>query len=331
MTSWVDVCLMLKPFQIATAEAAIDGLWRDDTTSRFLVADEVGLGKTLVAKGVIAHLIEKLKALGDKRIDIVYLCSNTSIARQNLKKLREFADDNAMNADRLTKLVAAKGITRTGINVVALTPGTSFTFGHRSGRFDERALLYAVCRRLWSEHRDVMNSAGAKRVFFYGIGDENLALRVSAGCEGKERPVAAADGEEDPQPVVGEGPEAGPDPLDLLDDRVQSFGGPVGGAGGVPGQDLASPSLEGPGHAPDLLGGGVPAVVDEAVDPPSGELGLAVEAIQVTKRFLSVNRPSAGRWCRSTNGRSGCRILDQGGRYGAGPCRWFTRWLSPRW
>ena len=34
MTSWADVRAMLKPFQVATAEAAIDGLWRDDTTSR---------------------------------------------------------------------------------------------------------------------------------------------------------------------------------------------------------------------------------------------------------------------------------------------------------
>lgn len=174
MTSWTDVRSMLKPFQIATAEAAIDGLWREDTTSRFLVADEVGLGKTLVAKGVIAHLIEKLKAEGDDRIDIVYLCSNTAIARQNLKKLREFADEDAFSADRLTKLVAAPGLARSGVNVVALTPGTSFTFGHRSGRFDERALLFAVCRRLWSNHQDVMNSAGAKRVFFHGISETDL-------------------------------------------------------------------------------------------------------------------------------------------------------------
>ena len=32
-----------------------------------------------MAKGVIANLIEKLKAEGDDRIDIVYLCSNTAI------------------------------------------------------------------------------------------------------------------------------------------------------------------------------------------------------------------------------------------------------------
>ena len=64
MTSWVEVRDGLKPFQVATVDAAVHGLWHDDTTSRFLVADEVGLGKTLVAKGVIARLIEHLQQLG---------------------------------------------------------------------------------------------------------------------------------------------------------------------------------------------------------------------------------------------------------------------------
>lgn len=42
----------LKPFQRATVEHAFRRLWTDeDRVDRFLVADEVGLGKTLVAKG----------------------------------------------------------------------------------------------------------------------------------------------------------------------------------------------------------------------------------------------------------------------------------------
>ena len=53
---------------------------------QFLVADEVGLGKTMVARGVIAKTIE---ALWDrsKRIDILYICSNQAIAAQNLNRL----------------------------------------------------------------------------------------------------------------------------------------------------------------------------------------------------------------------------------------------------
>ena len=50
----------LKPFQRATVEHAVDRLWGDDPTDRFLVADEVGLGKTLIAKGVAARTIDRL-------------------------------------------------------------------------------------------------------------------------------------------------------------------------------------------------------------------------------------------------------------------------------
>lgn len=172
MTSWQDVRAGLKPFQIASVDAAFAGLWHDDTTSRFLVADEVGLGKTLVAKGVIARTIEELHARGDKRIDIVYICSNQSIARQNLLKLKEFADGHEESADRLTKLVGARGLRPNGVNVISLTPGTSFSFGRRSGKFDERALLYAVVRLVWPAGKEFLGKAGAKRIFFYGIGGD---------------------------------------------------------------------------------------------------------------------------------------------------------------
>ena len=66
----------------AVTEEARDRLWlAEDQVKRFLVADEVGLGKTMVAKGVIARTVEHLRDTG-KRIDIVYICSNSQIARQ---------------------------------------------------------------------------------------------------------------------------------------------------------------------------------------------------------------------------------------------------------
>ena len=49
----------LKGFQRDTVEYAFERLYlAPDSTRRFLVADEVGLGKTLVARGVIAKAIE---------------------------------------------------------------------------------------------------------------------------------------------------------------------------------------------------------------------------------------------------------------------------------
>ena len=79
----------LKPFQRRTVEHAFHRLFEaPDSSARFLVADEVGLGKTLVARGVIAKAIDYYWEKGVKRIDIIYICSNQSIAQSNLPKLR---------------------------------------------------------------------------------------------------------------------------------------------------------------------------------------------------------------------------------------------------
>lgn len=55
---------------------------------RVLVSDEVGLGKTLIARGTIAKLAKLQKEVGDNLVKVVYICSNASIAEQNLNKLR---------------------------------------------------------------------------------------------------------------------------------------------------------------------------------------------------------------------------------------------------
>jgi hypothetical protein len=65
------VLARLKDFQRRTAEYVFRRFYLDPTTTdRFLVADEVGLGKTLVARGIIALAIEHLRREVD-RIDIV--------------------------------------------------------------------------------------------------------------------------------------------------------------------------------------------------------------------------------------------------------------------
>lgn len=47
---------LLKPFQKATVDYVFRRLFKDPVpTDQFLVADEVGLGKTMVARGVIAR------------------------------------------------------------------------------------------------------------------------------------------------------------------------------------------------------------------------------------------------------------------------------------
>jgi hypothetical protein len=68
----------LKGFQRRTAVWAFERMFTaNDPTHRFLVADEVGLGKTHVAKGVIAQVIDHLQSGGDRRQDVV--CDRTRL------------------------------------------------------------------------------------------------------------------------------------------------------------------------------------------------------------------------------------------------------------
>ena len=62
------------PFQQATVDAAVARLGGRGRR-RFLVADEVGLGKTVVAREVI----RKLSGGGSKRFTVYYVTSNTKV------------------------------------------------------------------------------------------------------------------------------------------------------------------------------------------------------------------------------------------------------------
>jgi len=135
----------LKAFQRATVDHVCRRLLTDpDATRQFLVADEVGLGKTMVARGVIARTIE---ALWDKvpRIDIIYVCSNGAIAEQNLKKLLVTPDPKVRRSTRLTLLALdihqAQNPDPSRVRYVSLTPDTSFNLKSSGGWARERALI----------------------------------------------------------------------------------------------------------------------------------------------------------------------------------------------
>ena len=51
----------LKDFQRATVHHVMDRFFGADPTRRFLVADETGLGKSVVARGIIAETLERLQ------------------------------------------------------------------------------------------------------------------------------------------------------------------------------------------------------------------------------------------------------------------------------
>ena len=172
----------LKDFQRRTARWAFERMFDDrDPAVRFLVADEVGLGKTHVAKGVIAQVIDHLRRTGDARHDIVYVCSNAAIARQNVRKLTPEGIEPLEDVGRLTMLPLAElddgDDGQTGVNLLAITPGTSLKFGHQTGRFRERCLAYTFLRAHWGA--SVMATARARRIFWEGIKvnpDERLRI-----------------------------------------------------------------------------------------------------------------------------------------------------------
>jgi hypothetical protein len=94
----------LKDFQRKTVDYVFRRLYLDDPPARrFLVADEVGLGKTLVARGVIAKSLEHLADKVD-RVDFVYVCSNAAIAHQNVSRLNVIGNAGFAIASRLTLL-----------------------------------------------------------------------------------------------------------------------------------------------------------------------------------------------------------------------------------
>ncbi len=140
----------LKNFQRLTVDRAFERLFTaSDSSRRFLVADEVGLGKTRVAKGVIARTIDHLWDSGQP-INIVYVCSNADIARQNISRLRVTTKQGFNDATRLTLLpLRVSGLNHHRVNLVSFTPGTSFDLGRRTGTTLERALIYRMLHEPW--------------------------------------------------------------------------------------------------------------------------------------------------------------------------------------
>jgi len=143
----------LKDRQRSTVEYVFRRLYLDkEAAHRFLVADEVGLGKTLVARGVIARTINHLWDKTD-RIDILYICSNANIARQNINRLNVTGQSNFALASRITLLpIRLRELTADKskrLNFVSFTPGTSFELGQNLGTVDERVLLYWLLGEAW--------------------------------------------------------------------------------------------------------------------------------------------------------------------------------------
>ena len=145
----------LKDFQKATVRR-IDYLYRHNQR-RVLVSDEVGLGKTLIARGTVAKLAKLRFEEGDDLVKVVYICSNAAIADQNLNKLRithELKTENtscsrlSMQHLNIFNQENDSELLDRYIQLIPLTPDTSFRMTVGTGIVSERALMFAHLRRL---------------------------------------------------------------------------------------------------------------------------------------------------------------------------------------
>ena len=166
----------LKDFQRRTARTVFSHLYeRARSTHRFLVADEVGLGKTLIARAVIArtlhHLWDKVK-----RIDVVYICSNADIARQNITRLNVLGEEGKVLPTRITLLpIKLRDLNRNRINFISFTPGTSFDLKSNMGVVQERLLIYWLLKAIWG-----ISGGGSMNLFQGYAGREAFRRNLKA-------------------------------------------------------------------------------------------------------------------------------------------------------
>ncbi|HWD93544.1 MAG TPA: helicase [Verrucomicrobiae bacterium] len=143
-----------KPFQTATAQAAVRAFDDRSGSRRFLVADEVGLGKTVVARTVIQEMLAQRRK---KPLVVFYIASNMTIAHQNRSRLLDFLPKeqrlaSCASADRLVLVAnpAARPSESERLHLYTLTPDTSVPLYRRrggAGRADERVLIHQLISR----------------------------------------------------------------------------------------------------------------------------------------------------------------------------------------
>ena len=161
-----------KPFQRATIKAAIRAFNSGAGARRFLVADEVGLGKTIVASGIVERMSQGRAA----PLRVFYVCSNLAIAAQNLARLAWFLPDHERHAavakvDRPSLMPTREPPAHGRVQVFSLTPDTALPSRRRrrrEGRVEERAFGLALLNEMLPGtisglHRTLRMNVGPQR------------------------------------------------------------------------------------------------------------------------------------------------------------------------
>ena len=144
----------LTDFQNATAER-IFRIFHDEKQNRVLLADEVGLGKTIVARAVIDKVYRwHIDELNDDLFKVVYICSNEVIARQNESKLGVPRDsqtsisESRLSMQHLSIARQEADCSKEKIDrqLLPMTPSTSLDMKNGCGTVKERALMYCILK-----------------------------------------------------------------------------------------------------------------------------------------------------------------------------------------
>jgi hypothetical protein len=137
----------LAEFQEAAVDRIVQRLSDKTGSKRFLLADEVGLGKTMIAKGVIDKHVQLQKRRPGNPYTVVYICSNAEIAEQNRDKLMGEAEGGATSFNERLSLLPIrsgeieKAKKKQRLQIFSITPGTSLQFGRATGLKIERRML----------------------------------------------------------------------------------------------------------------------------------------------------------------------------------------------
>ncbi|BBP70055.1 helicase [Pseudomonas sp. Seg1] len=137
----------LKDFQRATVERIAEQFKDPQHSRRVLVADEVGLGKTVVAKGLIVSMLRDWHRREPLRV--TYICSNLSLAAENLAKLAVFPAGSGWirqpSYARLAQVAVCQPEQHSALlEICTLTPATSFSLTQGTGNRQERGIILAA-------------------------------------------------------------------------------------------------------------------------------------------------------------------------------------------
>lgn len=147
----LEVERRLSDVQRATVDYLYHRMY-DEGQNRMLVADEVGLGKTWIAKGLVAQAFDrwqKCKSREKKSFNVFYICSNQQLAAQNLKKVNFTKDKRCVvsQVNRISLLAYKPYYDNVEFCIYSLTPDTSFNEASTLGIKDERLMLYAILEK----------------------------------------------------------------------------------------------------------------------------------------------------------------------------------------